>query len=54
MSLDGKRVQRLIELLAPHIDDSEDFLSDSEWLYRIKKRFDLAWNRKQALIDPNE
>lgn len=51
---DGAGVARLINLLGPYIDPDEAFLSDSEWVYRIKKRFDLAWNKKQALIDPNE
>ena len=45
---------RLINLLGPHIENDFADLSDSEFVYRIKKNFDVEWNRKQAIIDPNE
>jgi len=45
---------RLLTLLGPHVENGDEDLSDAEFVYRVKKRFDLEWNRKQALIDPNE
>jgi len=52
--IEDERTLRLIEVLGRFIDPTEDYLSDSEWVYRLKKRFDLDWNRRQILTDVNE
>lgn len=46
--------ERMIRLLSPFIEDNDRDLSDAEFIYRLKKRFDLDWNKRQALIDPAE
>lgn len=45
---------RLCRLLVKHVQAEDNILSDSELVYRVKKRFDLEWNLKQTLVDPNE
>lgn len=45
---------RLARLLLPHVKPEDNYLSDSELVYTVKKRFDVEWNRRQTLVDPNE
>lgn len=45
---------RMIRILAQFIEPDDKDVSDAEFVYRLKKRFDLDWNRRQTLVDPNE
>lgn len=49
-----EQAKRLVDLLAPFIEEGDSDLSDAEFVYRLKKRFDVHWNSKQTLVDPAE
>jgi hypothetical protein len=45
---------RLMLLLGAFVEEGDKDLSDSEFVYRVHNRFQVAWRAKQAIIDPNE
>ena len=46
--------KRMWDLLAPLVFAEDKLFSNAEFIYQLKKRFDLEWNRQQAILDPNE